>query len=80
MPKQAQSPARKFGVFLLESGSLTAGEHRFDAESVTPVPPEAAEALDPDTSPVKFFDTAEAAQSFHNQVRAEFIAKRTPRS
>lgn len=81
MAKQnAVETPTKFGVFLREGGSYTAGEHRFSAEAPTPVPAEAAEAIDPEAASVKFYDTAEAAQAAHNKVREEWREKRRPRN
>ncbi len=67
-----------YGVYQFETGSYTLGEHRFPPLKAIPVAAGVKGLACDETSPVKFYDTEEAAKEAIGKLRAKFQARRTP--
>lgn len=68
-----------FGVYTLEHGSYTIGDTRFTPLAVVPTPMETADKACEESSPVKFFPTAEAAGEYAGKLKAAQDRKNKPR-
>jgi hypothetical protein len=68
-----------FGVYQLETGSYTLGEHRFRPFRPLGCPESVKDDACEETSPVKFYSTAEEANTAAAKLRARFEAKRNPK-
>ena len=68
-----------FGVYTLEHGSYTIGDTRFTPQAVVPTAKETADKACEETSPVKFFATAEAASEYAGKLKAAQDRKNKPR-
>ncbi len=72
MASKKDDGPRKFGVFQKKAGSFTIRDARFEPLTVVPVKPEVAELACEETSPVKFFDDADAAAKNVEALKAKF--------
>jgi hypothetical protein len=68
-----------FGVYTLEHGSYTIGDTRFTPHTVVPTAKETADKACDETSPVKFFATADAATEYVGKLKAAQDRKNKPR-
>jgi hypothetical protein len=66
-----------FGVYQLATGSYTLGETKFEPLTPLAVSPEVKELACEETSPVKFFDTREAADKNLVTLKAKFDLQKT---
>jgi hypothetical protein len=69
--KEEEGP-RKFGVFQKKAGSYTLADNRFTPLMAVPVSVEDAELACEEESPVKFYDTKEAADEAIGKLKAKF--------
>lgn len=69
-----------FGVYQLEMGSYTLGEFRFPPCKAVACDAATKESACEETSPVKFFDTEEAANAEAARLKAKFELKRKPQA
>lgn len=74
MAKKADGPI-KFGVFQKKVGSYTLGDNRFEPLTAVPVSADDAALACEDNSPVKFYDTTEAAAKAIEVLKAKFDAQ-----
>jgi hypothetical protein len=64
-----------FGLYQLKTGSYTLGDTRFAPLTVAAVPESTKELACEDNSPVKFFDTEDAAKEALAKLKTKFEAK-----
>jgi hypothetical protein len=80
MPKQMSADTEQvFGVYTLEHGSYTIGDTKFAPHAVVPTSKETAGKACEETSPVRFFDTAEQASEYDAKLKAAQDRKNKPR-